>query len=449
MGSQLITSPNTRIWPHSAIVNHLDHLELAGLDVCDLAKKYGTPLWLMDYASIFQAKEACRLGLEHYPGEKTILYAGKAFLCLAMCKIVNQLEMGLDVVSLGELETALNAKVPAQNIFLHGNNKSNKELELAIELGQCKIVVDNMSELKLISSLCKEKNARAKILFRIKPGIEPDTHDHIKTGQETSKFGIGLNEIDQYLFYVKEHQENFEFLGFHAHIGSQALELKVYEESVHILSNLSLNTQNKFGLKTSLLDVGGGLGITYIEQDKPPGLYEWSRTISKSVSETYSKSGLDLPHLMIEPGRSIVGTAGVTIYEVGHVKRLANNSLCIAVDGGMADNPRPSTYSAKYTAQIANAMSSKSAEKVSIVGKYCESGDIIVKDAGIEAGTGDLIAVFGTGAYNYSMSSNYNRTGRPACLLLKEGRADLILARETIDDLIRQDRVPAWLEEER
>lgn len=403
----------------------------------------------MDYASIFQAQEACRLGLEDYPEESTILYAGKAFLCLAMCKIVNHLKMGLDVVSLGELETAISANVPANNIFLHGNNKSKKELELAIELAQCKIVIDNMSELKLVLSLCKSKSARAQILFRIKPGIEPDTHDHIKTGQETSKFGIGLNEIDEYLSFVKTNHKHFDFLGFHAHIGSQALELDVYKDSVKVLANLSLETQNKFELKTRLLDVGGGLGITYVEQDKPPGLYEWSKTIAQSVNETYSKLKIDLPHLMVEPGRSIVGTAGVTIYEVGHVKRLANNSLCLAVDGGMADNPRPSTYNAKYTAQIANAMSSKSAEKVSIVGKYCESGDIIVKDAGIEAGTGDLIAVFGTGAYNYSMSSNYNRTGRPACLLLKEGQADLILERETITDLIRQDRVPAWLEAER
>ncbi|MCW5822690.1 MAG: diaminopimelate decarboxylase [Cyanobacteria bacterium TGS_CYA1] len=445
----MIKSPNTRIWPHSATINKLDHLEIAGLDVCDLAKKYGTPLWLMDYASIFQANEACKRGLEHYPGEKTILYAGKAFLCLAMCKIINQLDMGLDVVSLGEFKTALQANVKTQNIFLHGNNKSLKELELAIELEQCKIVVDNMSELTLALSISKSKQKKARILLRIKPGIEPDTHDHIKTGQETSKFGIGLNEINEYLSFINANDENLDFLGFHAHIGSQALELDVFEDSIKVLGDLSLKTQSVHGLKTRLLDVGGGLGITYIEQDKPPGLYEWSLTIARSVQETYQKLGLDLPHLMIEPGRSIVGTAGVTIYEVGHVKRLANNSLCLAVDGGMADNPRPSTYDAKYTAKIANAMSSESAEKVSIVGKYCESGDIIVKDAGIEAGTGDLIAVFGTGAYNYSMSSNYNRTGRPACLLLKDGQADLILERETIDDLIRQDRVPAWLARER
>jgi len=444
----LITSPNTKIWPHSASVNKLDHLEIAGLDVCDLAKEFGTPLWLMDYASIFQAQEACRLGLESYPGEKTILYAGKAFLCLAMCKIVNQLKMGLDVVSLGEFETALKANVPVANIFLHGNNKSQAELNRALALGQCKIVIDNMSELELVLELAKAKQTRAQILFRIKPGIEPDTHDHIKTGQETSKFGIGLYEISEYLQFVKNNQSNINFLGFHAHIGSQALELDVYQESVKVLADLSFKTEKNFGLKTHLLDVGGGLGITYIEENKPPSLYEWSKTLATTVSETYKNLALDLPHLMIEPGRSIVGTAGVTIYEVGHVKRLANNSLCLAVDGGMADNPRPSTYNAKYTAQIANAMSSKSAEKVSIVGKYCESGDIIVKDAGVEASTGDLVAVFGTGAYNYSMSSNYNRTGRPACLLLKEGRAEVILERETIDDLIRQDRVPAWLETE-
>ncbi len=442
----MVTSPNTRICPHSASVNNLDHLEIGALDVCELAKKFGTPLWLMDYASIFQAQEACRLGLLNYPGEKTVLYAGKAFLCLAMCKIVNQLKMGLDVVSLGELETAIEADVKPENIFLHGNNKSGKEIERALELRHCKIVIDNMSELDLVVRLAKRAQTKAQILLRIKPGIEPDTHDHIKTGQETSKFGIGLSEVQDYLSYIKSNGSELDFLGFHAHIGSQALELDVYRESVKVLGALSLATQKDFGLKTKLLDVGGGLGITYVEEDRPPGLYEWASTIQACVSETYQSQNLALPHLMIEPGRSIVGTAGVTIYEVGHVKRLANNSLCLAVDGGMADNPRPSTYNAKYTAAIANAMSRKSAEKVSIVGKYCESGDIIVKDAGIEAGTGDLIAVFGTGAYNYSMSSNYNRTGRPACLLLKEGQADIILERETITDLTRQDRVPAWLE---
>ncbi len=442
----MIISPNTRIWPHSASVNKLDHLEIGALDVCDLAKEFGTPLWLIDYASIFQAQEACRLGLLNYPAKKSILYAGKAFLCLAMCKIVNKLQMGLDVVSLGELETALKADVKPENIFLHGNNKSHKEIERALELSHCKIVIDNMSELELVCSLAKRATTKAHILLRIKPGIEPDTHDHIKTGQETSKFGIGLNEVQEYLSYIKGHQSELDFLGFHAHIGSQALELDVYRESVKVLAALSFTTQKDFGLNTRMLDVGGGLAIKYIEEDKPPGLYEWASTIATCVSETYKSQNLVLPHLIIEPGRSIVGTAGVTIYEVGHVKRLANNSLCLAVDGGMADNPRPSTYNAKYTAAIANSMSCKSAEKVSIVGKYCESGDIIVKDAGIEAGTGDLIAVFGTGAYNYSMSSNYNRTGRPACLLLKEGQADLILERETIEDLIRQDRVPAWLE---
>lgn len=432
--------------PYSALINSIDHLEIGGLDVCDLAKEFGTPLWLIDYQTIFEAADKCRLGLDSYPGEKSILYAGKAFLCLAMCKLLNTLGLGLDVVSLGELETAVEAKVPAENIFLHGNNKSRQELIRALELGDCKIVIDNLSELKTLTALASESGKKANILLRIKPGIEPETHDHIKTGQESSKFGIGVKETGEYFEYIKKNAEHLNFLGLHAHIGSQTFDLNLYEDSVKVLAALARTTKKTFGLDTNVLDVGGGLGIAYVESEKPPGLYEWSKALATTVNKIFSELSLPLPHLMLEPGRSIIGTAGITIYEVGHVKRLANNSLCLSVDGGMADNPRPSTYNAIYTASVANRMSSTSAEKVSIVGKYCESGDIIVKDAGITAGQGDLIAVFGTGAYNYSMSSNYNRTGRPACLLVKDGKADLILERESIKDLIAQDRVPAWLD---
>ncbi|MBU6451387.1 MAG: diaminopimelate decarboxylase [Cyanobacteria bacterium REEB67] len=438
---------NQRVEPVTAEVNEKNHLSIGAIDVVDLAAKFGTPLWIICEETVRQAAHAVLDGLKDYP-LATPSYAGKAFLCLAMAALVKDLGFGIDVVSEGELLTALQAGFAPEKIFLHGNNKSAVELKLAVEKSGVKIVVDSLSELEDIIALAKEAGSRVPVMFRIIPGIELDTHEHIKTGHDTSKFGIPLEELSQLVRLALANNEQIELLGLHAHIGSQAMDMAPYLQFVDVMADLYASIQQKFDYILPDLDLGGGLGIAYTSEDQPLSLRDWSRALSERVKSAFAARSLPLPVLSLEPGRSIIGTAGVTIYQVGHVKELqsaAKNYL--PIDGGMADNPRPITYQAKYTAVVANRMVGEpSREKAwTIVGRYCESGDIIVEEVVLDAKRGDLIAVYATGAYNYSMSSNYNRTGRPACVLVKDGQAEVILARETCTDLLKQDRMPSWL----
>ncbi len=432
--------------PVSAAVNEADHLTIGGLDTTKLARQFGTPLWVVDERTISEAASVCASGLSQYPGKHRLLYAGKAFLCLAMCKMVERLGMGLDVVSEGELFTAKKAGFPLDLTYMHGNNKSKNEIEAALKSGGVKIVVDGSSELEMVSALAKTLNVKAPILLRVTPGVEPDTHHYIKTGQNDSKFGVPLDQIASLCRRISG-DEHLNLLGLHAHIGSQSRDLEPYLEIVDILADCYLTIQTEFNMTLPQMDLGGGLGIAYTEDAAPIGLFEWSHAIANRVKDVFKAKEMELPELLLEPGRSIIGTAGVTLYTVGHCKTIAGGPRYAAVDGGMADNPRPITYQARYTAALANRMSAEvsPASQMTIVGRYCESGDIIIKDANLPAHTGDLIAIFGTGAYNFSMASNYNRTGRPACVLVKEGRAEIILERESLDDLVRNDRVPSWL----
>lgn len=441
-------SPNTAIMPVSAMTEN-DHLIIGGVDVVDLAIQFGTPLWIVDEDSIRAAAGALQEGLSIYPNARA-LYAGKAFLCLAMCHLVNQLDMGIDVVSEGELFTALEAGFPPDRIFLHGNNKSESEIRKAIEAGPVRIVIDHTGEIKTCADIARMLGRKVPVLLRMTPGVEPDTHHYIKTGQNTSKFGLPLDELNEATRLTLANQDALTLLGLHVHIGSQSKELEPYLEIVEILADLYKQVKDEFAVDLPVLDVGGGLGITYVESDKPVPIFEWARQIGTAVQLAFERRKLPLPELLVEPGRSIVGTAGVTIYRVGYTKKLPGGLKYIAVDGGMADNPRPITYQAKYTARVANRMESGiSNEPVSIVGRFCESGDIIVEEACLSADRGDLIAVFATGAYNYSMSSNYNRTGRPACVLVRDGHAEVIIERESNADLIARDRVPERLRERR
>lgn len=440
-------SPNTYVQPLTAGVNADGHLTVGGMDVIDLAKIYGTPLWLVDEETIVQSIAACKQGLTDstYPSTR-VLYAGKAFLCLAMCHLITNHDVGLDVVSLGELETAISAHVPAHNIYLHGNNKSEEEILSALTYGQVRIVVDNASELDLVIKVAESLGKQAKVLLRVTPGVEPDTHHYIKTGQEGSKFGIPLTEIRDIASLCLANSHAVDLLGLHAHIGSQSHDLGPYEEIVEIFADLYKSLKQELNIELSELDAGGGLGIAYTEDTKATAIYDWAKLLGESVKNAFGKRTLKLPTLMVEPGRAIVGIAGITLYKVGFVKSLPTGTCYVAVDGGMADNPRPVTYQAKYTAMVANAMQApRSDAPQTIVGKYCESGDIIIKDAYIQAKPGDYIVVFGTGAYNYSMSSNYNRTGKPACILINDGEAEVIIERETTDDLMQKDRVPKRL----
>ncbi len=443
MISNKIESPNQSIMPISATINDQNHLCLGGIDSSKLIEEFGSPLWVMCEESIMQSAAAVKEGLSAYPNALPC-YAGKAFLCLAMVKLIEQSGFGLDVVSDGELFTALQANFPTERIFFHGNNKSDKELAMALSSG-VKIVVDSSSELEALISLAKSESKNSEILLRIIPGIELDTHDHIKTGHDTSKFGIPLSELDDVIAKILQ-QDRVKLIGLHAHIGSQAMDLGPYLESVDLFADLYQNIQKKFNLTLPHLDVGGGLGIAYTSGDKPLSMQNWARVVSERVKSSFASRDLPLPELSVEPGRAIVGSAGVTLYKSGHLKQLPGGKNYLAVDGGMADNPRPITYQAQYTAAVANRMKPENPGKSwSIVGRYCESGDIIVEEATLDVRNGDLIAIFATGAYNYSMSSNYNRTGRPACVLVKNGQAEVIIERETCADLVSHDRIASWL----
>lgn len=441
-----VNSPNTSIQPVSASANGDQHLVIGGCDTVQLAADFGTPLYILDRQTVEESVAAYRRGLAGYGGPSQILYAGKAFLCLSMCHLLKRLGTGLDVVSSGELLTARRAQFPAELIYMHGNNKSGQEVKEGLEYGDVRIVVDSLSEIDLVASVASGLGKVAKILLRMTPDVEPDTHKHIKTGHAGSKFGLAPEQLDEVGRCVKAAGKNVDLIGLHSHIGSQSHEMGPFLETLTIVSDCFARLQENYGFVMSVLDVGGGLGIAYVESDRPTPIEEWTRAVASKVQAVFQARDRALPQLMVEPGRTIVGPAGVTLYRAGHKKVLPDGTIHLAVDGGMADNPRPITYQAQYTAAVANRMNGASApDSLALVGKYCESGDIIIEETYIDAETGDLIAVFGTGAYNYSMASNYNRTGRPACVLVADGRAEIIIDRETDEDLLRFDRVPDTL----
>lgn len=440
-----IVSPNTSVKPVSAGVNERDHLTIGGVDTVDLADKYGTPLYIIDEATIRASVAACKAGLEEYP-QAQITFAGKAFLCLAMCHLIKHLGVGLDVVSEGELHTAIKANFPSERLVLHGNNKSPGEIEMALSYGDVNIVIDNRSELEMVAAIARKLGRQAKIMLRLIPGVEPGTHKHNRTGHDESKFGIPVQEVSAFIDYIEKYHLELKLRGLHLHLGSVVASMEPYNEAIRVVTDLMKTLKAERNIDIAELDLGGGLAIAYLENEEVVPMYEWGQKLALATMAALGNRGLLAPKLILEPGRSIVGTSGVTIYRVGHTKELPNGLKYIAVDGGMADNPRPITYQAKYTTAIANRMNAERPSKpITLAGKYCEQGDIIVEEAYIGAKTGDLVAVFGTGAYNYSQSSNYNRTGRPACVLVANGEAEVIVERESNEDLLRNDRVPARL----
>jgi diaminopimelate decarboxylase len=364
---------------------------------------------------------------------------------LAVCKIVALEGLGLDVVSGGELYTALEAGVGGEKIYFHGNNKSADELKLAIE-SNCTIIVDNWLELEILVDLARTRasDRPVRIMLRLTPGIECHTHEYIRTGHLDSKFGFDPNQINEVFTFVSQ-QPSLNCIGLHAHIGSQIFERQPHQDLAVVLVEWVKNAAS-YGLSIQELNLGGGLGICYTEDDDPPSIDEWVKAVCQSVIEACELQHLPLPKLIVEPGRSLIGSACITAYTVGSRKEVPGIRTYIAVDGGMSDNPRPITYQSVYRSIIANRMSDPLVEKVTIAGKHCESGDILIKDACLpKTQPGDILVVMATGAYNYSMASNYNRLPRPAAVLVNEGEANLILKRETYQDLIRQDCLPEKL----
>ena len=435
------TSPNQELLPLTAKVNSNDCLEIGGCDVTALVAQFGSPLYILDEESL---RTACRQYRDSfktfYSGESQVVYASKAWNCMAICAIVHSEGLAVEVVSGGELYTAIQAGVAPEKLYFHGNNKSVQELQLAIA-SNCTIIVDNWLELENLAALAK---TTVSIMLRLTPGIECHTHEYIRTGHLDSKFGFDPNHIDQVFSFVSNNP-NLQCIGLHAHIGSQIFELQPHQDLPGVMVQW-LKKAADYGLPVTHLNIGGGLGIRYTEADDPPSIAEWSKVVCEAVTAACQAQQVPLPKLMCEPGRSLVGSACVTAYTIGSRKEVPEIRTYLSVDGGMSDNPRPITYQSVYRAVVANKMSAPLTETVTVAGKHCESGDVLIKDISLpQTQAGDVLVVLSTGAYNYSMASNYNRVPRPAAVLVKDGEANVIIQRETYQDLVRCDRLPQRL----
>lgn len=440
---------NKDLFPTTTTISKDGHLIIGGCNTLELVKKYGSPLYVIDEETVnYKATEYINALKESYENF-LILYAAKAFACKAIFILMNKLGLGFDIVSGGELSLALKSNVNKLYLYFHGNNKEEKEIEMAIRNDVGRIVCDNFYELELLDKIAKKENKTINLLIRLTPGIECHTHEYIKTGHLDSKFGFDQEHIDEVLNFIKHKSKNLILKGFHSHIGSQIFEVKPFIDTIDILLDWFQHSKIKYDIELNELDIGGGLGVSYIKEDDPVSINYWAKEISKAINKKCKKLNLKLPKLICEPGRSIISTSGITLYKVGSTKQVPNGRKYVSVDGGMADNPRPITYQAKYTAVVANKMNyqNKSGfETVTIAGRYCETGDLIIKDIKLpKLKAEDIIAVLNTGAYNYSMSSNYNLVPRPSCILVKEGRAEIIIESENYNDLISKHKIPSWL----
>ncbi|ANY68808.1 diaminopimelate decarboxylase [Paenibacillus sp. BIHB 4019] len=428
-------------------VNAQGHLEIGGCDVTELAKEYGTPLYIVDEALVRKRANEYVTAFQKSGLQFQVAYASKAFSTMAMCALAEQENLSLDVVSDGELHTALKAGFPAARIHFHGNNKSPDEINMALDAGIGCFVVDNSIELKVLNALAKDKGLTVKILLRITPGVEAHTHDYISTGQQDSKFGFDLTN-GAAKQAIKEAMElsNLDVLGVHSHIGSQIFEVDGFKMAVEKMSAFAIEIRQDLGLTFQVINLGGGFGIRYVDGDSPLPVAQYVAAITDTLISSFTAADFPLPEIWVEPGRSMVGDAGTTLYTVGTSKEIPGVRKYIAVDGGMMDNPRPALYQSVYEAVLANRANEANEETVTVAGKACESGDKLIIDLELpKANSGDLLAVFCTGAYNYSMASNYNRFRRPAVVFVKDGASDLVVQRESLDNIVGNDLLPARL----
>ncbi|WP_334110682.1 diaminopimelate decarboxylase [Thermodesulfitimonas autotrophica] len=425
-------------------INAAGELEIGGISAVALAQKFGTPLYVVDEVLF---RENCRRYREAFGSDNRVVYAGKALLCTAICRLVEEEGLYLDISSGGELYTALAAGFPPERIYFHGNNKAPDEIRQGLEAGVGRFVVDNLYELTLLDRLAGDVGRRQEILLRLTPGIEAHTHEYIRTGQIDSKFGLPI-ATGQALAGIRQALEspNLKLVGLHCHIGSQIFDLEPFREAARVMLRFAGEVREATGWVIEELDLGGGLGIYYVSGDDPPAIEAYAAAILETVREAVRERGLPLPRVVVEPGRSIAGPAGITLYTVGGVKEIPGVRLYVMVDGGMNDNIRPALYQARYEAALANRMREEPAMPVTVAGKCCESGDILIHNVHLPHPVpGDILAVPATGAYNYAMSMNYNRLPRPAMVLVGDGRAEVIVARESFADLIRNDRIPERL----
>ena len=440
-------STNQFLKPLTTKINEVGNIEIGGCDLVELAEKYGTPLYVLDEDTL---KNICRDYKEAFKGypKVNMMYASKALCSVATSAIIANEGFGFDVVSAGEIYTVYKAGTDMKKVLFNGNNKSFDELELAIKLGVGRISVDNFFELTLLDEIAKSHKKVVDILLRITPGIECHTHEYIQTGHLDSKFGFDLTQIDEAVDLIINNYRNLKLHGLHAHIGSQIFETSIYGDEIEILIKEIARLDEKFGLKLDEINIGGGLGVKYTETDCPPSTFTIAEIVIKRLYECIEKYRIDAPALFIEPGRSVISTAGVTLYTLGSSKQVPKGKMYVAVDGGMADNARPSMYQAEYTAQIANKPNYELAKTVTIAGRFCESGDILIKNIKLpEIEEGDILCVYNTGAYNYSMASNYNRVQKPAMVLVNNSQSDIIIKREGLEDLIAHDVIPDRLKQ--
>lgn len=418
-----------------------NELYVGGVKASDLSKEYGTPLYVIDEELV---RGNCRRYYNAMKCEERgnrVTYAGKAFINMSMCNLVNEENLYLDVVSGGELYTAYKAGFPLERIYFHGNNKSDYEIDLGVRLGIGRFIVDNIHELEVLNSIAQEYGRVQKVYLRITPGVEAHTHEYIKTGQLDSKFGFPVIGDTVYDAIKRAMElEYIELNGLHCHIGSQIFDLEPFEDTTEIMLNLINDIKETLGYEIKELDLGGGFGIYYTEGDKPKEIEEYCSVIINKADEICRKLNMNVPILSIEPGRSIVGNAGLTLYTVGAIKEIPNIRKYVSVDGGMSDNIRPALYSANYESIIANRVFDNYKEIVTVAGKCCESGDVLLNSIEMpRMETGDILAIISTGAYGHSMANNYNRIPKAAVVSVSNGISKVMCKRETYEDLLRNE----------
>jgi len=431
----------------TGIVNNQGHLEIGGVDTTELVERFGTPLYVVDETLVRQRCQEFVSAFRDSGLKFQVAYASKAFCVKAMCRVAVEEGMSLDVVSDGELMTALESGFPPERIHFHGNNKTPQEIEMALRAGIGCFVVDNFVEMQLLHSMAAEQGLRVKVLLRITPGVEAHTHEYISTGQTDSKFGFDLENGSAFQAVQEASRlESFHLLGIHSHIGSQIFEVEGFQITVEKLAAFAVQVRDKMGISFQVINLGGGFGIRYTAEDTPLPVSQYVQAITNSIKTCFASYKYPIPEIWVEPGRSIVGDAGTTLYTVGTIKDIPGVRKYVSVDGGMTDNPRPALYQSVYEAILANRAKEEAAEVVSVAGKCCESGDMLIWDVKLpKVQTGDILAVSCTGAYNYSMASNYNRIRRPAVVFVQNGQADIVVKRESFEYLLGNDVIPKRL----
>jgi diaminopimelate decarboxylase len=438
----LMPVTHTLIYPHTTAHNAAGHLEVGGCDVVDLAREFGTPLFIYDEQTLRDQCRAYHSAFGTRTDDYEVVYASKAFSCRAMAQLVAQEGLSLDVATGGELAAACAADFPPQHIYFHGNNKSVAEIEAGLDADIGHFVVDSLEEIARLEAAVAKRGGHQQVLVRVTPGVRPNTHDFVQTGQQDSKFGFGLadSRADEAVRLLQD-AAHLELVGVHAHIGSQIFELDSYRREVEVLFIAIDKWRQRFDFACRVFNIGGGLGIRYTEADRPSSIAEFAEASVTAVREGAERHDMAVPRLFVEPGRSIAGKAAITAYTVGTVKVIPGVRTYVAVDGGMSDNLRPMLYDSRYEAMLANKATVAPSHVVTVAGKHCESGDVLVRDIHIAPPEpGDILVTPGTGAYGYAMANNYNAQPRPAVELVRGGEAHVIIERETWDDVLRLQR---------